>query len=343
MSRVITNKNNIPEVFVKAIQVDNHKTYGDISVTQLIDAPQIRVLRRKNTVEEDAEDLLWSLFGTAMHVVLERAEHGVYESRKLLAAAGVLQDLAYKSNDENLKKAGKFLEKIAATNFPPAGDEVTTEQNLQVEVDGMVISGTMDRYTKSLGLLQDLKNCTTYVYSNPESRKKWDAQLNVYAFMLREHGYPVNSASVLAFFRNWSRMNLLREGKSYPMKQVEEIPIKLYDQETMRQYIKKRVRLHQLAEVGEVPDCTPQERWSEPSSFAIMRPGRKTAVRIFPEKYMADSFLMAEKHKMPDATIQERKGGSKRCEMFCPVKKFCPQYKKEMNELSTTTTQGEII
>lgn len=73
----ITNKYNLPDVIVNAIKNDPY-TSGDcdISVTRLISPPRkvaLEALHFKE-LEEDASQRIWSLFGQAMHVVLERAE-----------------------------------------------------------------------------------------------------------------------------------------------------------------------------------------------------------------------------------------------------------------------------
>jgi len=74
----ITNKFNLPESIVNAIRNDPY-TSGpcDISVTRLISPPRKVALEKAHykELEEDASDRVWSLFGQAMHVVLERAEN----------------------------------------------------------------------------------------------------------------------------------------------------------------------------------------------------------------------------------------------------------------------------
>jgi len=59
-----------------------------------------------------------------------------------------------------------------------------------------------------------------------------------------------------------------------------------------------------------------------------MKEGRKTAVRVF------DSVKEAEKHmdenKLDNKhSIVVRPGGYTRCENYCIVSKFCPQWAKE--------------
>lgn len=82
----ITNKFNVPETLV-ALASRNYYSKGksDYSVTEIISPPQVQVLRRKHwrEMEQDVADMLWSLLGSALHVVAERgqAEGHVTEER----------------------------------------------------------------------------------------------------------------------------------------------------------------------------------------------------------------------------------------------------------------------
>jgi hypothetical protein len=71
----LTNVYELPEALVRAIKNDPYKSGGDISVTKLIDSPQVRVLRREysSAVVEDVSDRIWALLGQAVHTILERA------------------------------------------------------------------------------------------------------------------------------------------------------------------------------------------------------------------------------------------------------------------------------
>ena len=70
----ITNKNNLPEVFKKFSELNAHSSEGaDITVTSLIDSPQIFRLRKQHDEEmtEDVSDRVYSILGTAVHKILE--------------------------------------------------------------------------------------------------------------------------------------------------------------------------------------------------------------------------------------------------------------------------------
>lgn len=73
----ITNKHNVPAtLFALASRNYYSKGKSDYSVTEIISPPQIQVLRRKHweDMEQDVSDMLWSLLGSALHVVAERGQ-----------------------------------------------------------------------------------------------------------------------------------------------------------------------------------------------------------------------------------------------------------------------------
>ena len=83
---MITNNHGLPDAFVNYARSDKYsKGDSDISVTQLIDSPRILLMRERHREEltTDAMDMVWALFGTAVHAVLEGAvgENVVKEKR----------------------------------------------------------------------------------------------------------------------------------------------------------------------------------------------------------------------------------------------------------------------
>ena len=86
----ITNNHNLPESFVNFARNDKYsKGKSDISVTTLIDSPRVRLLREANSAEltSDAADMIWPLFGTAVHHILESSKNdeGVTLEERLYA------------------------------------------------------------------------------------------------------------------------------------------------------------------------------------------------------------------------------------------------------------------
>lgn len=80
----ITNKANLPEPLVRAIQLDPYGHDCDFSTTTLIKPPRIVALERQHAgeLEEDAADRIWALMGQLGHLVLERAGVGQLVERR---------------------------------------------------------------------------------------------------------------------------------------------------------------------------------------------------------------------------------------------------------------------
>ena len=70
----LTNKHNIPQTFINVLERPTYsKGSAHLSVTQLINSPKIVALTNKfaDDIEQDVSDMVWSLFGSAIHKVLE--------------------------------------------------------------------------------------------------------------------------------------------------------------------------------------------------------------------------------------------------------------------------------
>ena len=75
---------------------------------------------------------------------------------------------------------------------------------------------------------------------------------------------------------------------------------------------------------NEIPDCTPEERWLRDEKWAVMKEGRKSAVKLH------NSQLMAENHleNLPKGHyIEHRPGVNVKCEDYCTAAPHCSFYK----------------
>ena len=82
----LTNKHSLPESIINVLKRPEYsKGKAHLSVTQLLNSPKIVSLTQKhwNDLEQDASDMVWSLFGTAIHKVLEHGkdDHHIVEQR----------------------------------------------------------------------------------------------------------------------------------------------------------------------------------------------------------------------------------------------------------------------
>ena len=72
----ITNKMNLPEALVKAVSPEKHNKPNCLSATTLIKGTKETILtdRHWNEITVDVSQMIWALFGTAVHLLLEQQE-----------------------------------------------------------------------------------------------------------------------------------------------------------------------------------------------------------------------------------------------------------------------------
>lgn len=256
---------------------------GHLSLTKLIGPPQIRVLERQHA-EEIEEDAADRIWA-----LLGQVTHGILERAESLAV---------------------------------------TEQRLYADLSGWRISGQFDRLTVLPdGSMQDYKLTSVWSVIDPEPKPEWVAQLNGLRWLAQVNGYPpITRLEIVAILRDWSR-GKARQGGDYPTHPVKVVPVPLWSSEETETYLTERVHLHQLADhcvaTGRVlPECSDAERWSKPTTYAVRKPGRKTALRVFDDRAAADQ-LAAE---TPSGYVEVRAGESVRCADYCPVARFCQQW-----------------
>lgn len=286
----VTNHANLPAAIVQAVVNDPypHGKTGDISLTKLIGPPQIRVLERLYA-EEIEEDAADRIWA-----LLGQVTHGILERAESLAV---------------------------------------TEQRLFADLEGWRISGQFDRLTVLPdGSMQDYKLTSAWSVIDPEPKPEWVAQLNGLRWLAQVNGYPhITRLEIVAILRDWSR-GKARQGGDYPTHPVKVVPVPLWSSEETETYLTERVHLHQLADhcaaTGRaLPQCSDAERWSKPTTYAVRKPARKTALRVFDDRAAADR-LAAE---TPSGYVEVRPGESVRCADYCPVARFCQQW-ADMNQ-----------
>jgi len=292
-----TNKYNIPNEIIRSITNDGYDSGGaDLSATGLLQPPQIRILKREHDSEvtTDVSDRIWILLGTSVHNILERA------------------------NMDNT--------------------DVLTEQRMFAQIDGYKISGQTDSISIEDKIVKDYKVTSVWsvLSALKEGKPEWEQQLNIYAYLYRlNHKTDVSALNIIAIMRDWSKNGRLRN-KDYPKCAVEVIQIPLWSEEEQLDFIKERIKIHKTADLifdldGTTPECTAEERWAKPDTYAVMKKNRKSALRLLPTEEKAKDFMESYKVSYTDMSIDFRKGVSTRCEGYCEVSQFCQQYKESVS------------
>jgi hypothetical protein len=143
----VTNVHNLPEALVRAVVNDPYTGGGDISVTKLIDAPQVRVLAKQHhdQIVVDVSERIWALLGQGVHTVLERAA---------LRAEGMAAETRLYAEIAGWTLSGQF-DVMALESGMLSDYKVTTVYKLQ----------NIDKWTQQLNILRWL------AYKNGEEVK----------------------------------------------------------------------------------------------------------------------------------------------------------------------------
>jgi len=196
-----------------------------------------------------------------------------------------------------------------------------TEEYLKHEFeDGTVISGMADIYND--GKISDwkVKSVWNVIYFDDNLKFELESQLNCYAFLFRKSGFKVKELEAIFILRDWQKSKALYD-KSYPQSQVVILPIKLWDKEETERHIKFRINnfeKYKNIPDDELPECSLVDRWAKPGKWALMKKGRKRAIKLYDKK---PDFELEK-----DFYFEERKGELfKRCE-YCSASSFCNQY-----------------
>jgi hypothetical protein len=193
-------------------------------------------------------------------------------------------------------------------------------------LQGLILSGQLDRYDPKTNTIQDYKFTTCYSAMNG-AKVEWIGQLNILAFLARENGLQVDNLELILLLRDFSKSKA-EKNSNYPQTPVIRIPVEVFSEEKIEWYLLSRLQEFVSAR-NHLPLCSDEDRWKQPDSFAVYKPEGKRALKVFDTREEADSFIESSEKEL---VIQERKGNYIRCESYCQVSKFCNQWRERLVE-----------
>jgi hypothetical protein len=204
------------------------------------------------------------------------------------------------------------------------------EERFEMAVAGVVISGQLDLYDRETSTLWDYKETKVWKQILGDT-EEWTAQSNINAFLCVNIGnLPVHRLCNIVIFKDWS-IRAARNDHEYPQLPIRAWPLDLWDQARTLQYIQQRVSLHKAAEGEKLPLCTPAERWQKPPRWAVMKQGRKRAVKLFDNARDADVFIR-EASDSNLLHVESRPNEDTRCLFYCDVAGFCDHGRQVLAE-----------
>jgi hypothetical protein len=235
--------------------------------------------------------------------------------RKLKETVEQVED----ASDRIWSLIGQATHNILERAYPnPVPEDVRVEERLYTECRGWTVSGQFDVIERDC--LMDFK--VTSVWSvMGDTKIEWEQQLNLLRLLAIRNGIPVNKLRIIAILRDWSKGKAMQA--DYPAVQVVPVDIPVWPIEQAEQYLYERVAAHQNSDP---PPCTDEERWATPEKWALMKKGRKTAVKLYDSEREAAQASKASS----DLYLIHRPGNYRRCADYCSVAHGCPQYQGEV-------------
>lgn len=296
---IITNKHNLPEPYFKSCLRDDHPRFDwdTFSVTELMKGTKEIVLNRRyyQELEQDCVDMIWTVFGTAVHKVMEGHE----------------------------------------------GEQELAEQRISMEIPCSEygirhVSGGFDLYNAETQLITDYKTTGVYSYQmklREGTDSDWAKQLRVYWLILAKAGFPVRDVRNTVFLKDWSKTQARRD-RSYPQRPILNIDYEFngsfnsevasYMQADLAQKIIEILDCKDLPE-NQIPDCSKEERWERDECWAVMKEGRKSAVKRHDSEFEAERHLadLGKGHY-----IEHRLGTPVKCIDYCSCASKCSFYQR---------------
>ena len=285
----ITNIYNLPQPFVDAVTREYQITPKRYSVTTILkDNREILLSRRhRDEIQQDVSDMIWAIFGSAVHKVLETAG----EQKELLKEFFMSAEI----------------------------------------IDGYTLSGICDVFDTENGEVIDYKVVSTFKCLKGDF-DDFRKQGLMYCYLLRRRAFFADKATFYMILRDWQGSKA-RYDLNYPQHQIQKVTFEFTDkdfEECEKWLIEKFESLKRDEELldDEITVCSPESRWQTQTVYAVMKKGRKSALKL------CDTQDEAEKYKAEKGGdfIEVRQGTDRKCAEYCGCAAFCEYYKNNYNK-----------
>lgn len=297
----ITNNFGMPQPFVDfAINDKYSKGKADISVTSLIDSPKIRLMKDKydDQIEVDAVDMVWALFGTAVHSVLEKSkqsddiitEERLYKEVDGWVLSGAIDRQEFISNDDGFRTVNIIDYKVTSV--------------------------------------------WSVIYGKPE----WENQLNCYAYLASKTNVGSLKICAILRDWNRRDAEKKEDYPKAPIVFVDiplwdKSKTEEYIKDRIRMHQEAQISFDLNEDVGL---CSDEDMWKKNDTWAVKKKGQKRAIRVLDSEEEANNYIDWHNEtdqaytKKTDLEIEFRSGEYTRCGNYCSVADFCNQYKERV-------------
>lgn len=279
---IITNKNNLPSALVNLAQDRYEPKAGRYSTTTLLNPTRMIVLERRyhNEIVVDVADLVWLIFGTAVHKVLE--EHDKTDMAEIKFEQEIFKGVVLSGKIDLYNKTDYAIEdyKTASVWKVKFADFEDWKKQGLIYAWLAMQEGFLVKKIKFHALLKD-----------------WTAR-ELRLAKLKGDFYPETS---IWTWEHDITINDLKDIENFIFLKLEEILIaeKMQD--------------------DELPLCTDEERWYSGDTFAVIKKGGARALRVLDNMEDAENYLKNKGGDYIEKRVGENKRCKDYCDVckFC--------------------------
>ncbi len=312
---MLTNRANVPlplAVWLAADDYDLIPRPNVISATSLLKPLKCIVLTQK--IEQanigsdiDLMDLVASRMGSAMHSAAEFA--WINNLTPALTALGI-------------PAMGQQTLRVNPNEVDPAYHNIFIEQRVERKLGEFIISGKYDFVEN--GRVKDIKTTGVYNWIHGGNDNKYAWQGSIYRW-LDPKRIVDDVMDVMFIFTDWSIHGSSRE-KRYPAHRVmtRTLPLKPLPEVEHFMTVKTRnIRDYRGKPEKDLPRCTPEELWQQPTKWAYFKDPNKRAraTKIYENQHQA----MARQSEDGHVGIVERRPGKVKFCAYCSGRPICQQ------------------
>jgi hypothetical protein len=257
----LTNKHGIPDTFLNVLKRPTYsKGKAHLSATQLLNSPKIVALTKKfeDELEQDVSDMVWSIFGTAIHGVLE---HGKDENH-------IVEERLHTTFDGWRISGAIDLQIITGLDTVSIRDYKTTsawavmnekyEWEQQLNIYAWLVETVKLQIVDSVGIVAIIRD-----WSRRDAARNPD--------------YPQSPVKEIPI-------------TLWPYQKRED-----FISERISKH--SECEFHMETD-EKLPPCTPEEMWEKPTTWALKKKGGVRAIKVYDTQEEAEAVLDPKVHEI---------------------------------------------
>lgn len=293
----LTNIHNLPETIVNVIRRPTYsKGKANLSVTEMMSSPRIVQLKRKHwdSLTEDAAEMVWSIFGTAIHNLLEHGkdDHHIIEERVFATVDGYVISGAI--DLQEVYDDGIVLSDYKTTSVYAVMNQ-KSDWTYQLNCYAYLLEATKKTPVKKLQIVAIIRD-----WSSRDARTR--------------EGYP-QAPIIVIDIPMWTH----EQREDFIRGRIAKHDVAMFEVETGAEVVEctpeerwETQTTYALKKEGNVRAKTVHDNLKEA------------------ELALADSTINAKKGEK--FIIEVRPGERKRCANFCQVSEYCTPYQNYLKE-----------